>query len=119
MPSLLGKQGSMAPRLAPSVGGTTKLKVVRPVPRSEHQTRIELRRHEANAGKSTYAQLYEIRRFRLQGPTLRAWSGIQRFFALQIREHPIEVEIELGGIGPSPFVDLLNDFILRLPGQIP
>ena len=63
--------------------------------------------------------LHEIRRFRLQGPPRRARSGIQSFLGLQIREHSIEVEIELGGIGLAPCVDLFNDFILRLPGQIP
>lgn len=63
--------------------------------------------------------LYEIRRLRLQGAGLGAFSGIRNFLALQIREHPIEVEIEPGGIGLSPLVYLFNDFILRLPGQIP
>ena len=39
---------------------------------------------------------------------------------LDSRGNPtVEVEIELGGIGLSPFVDLLNDFILRFPSQIP
>ena len=64
-------------------------------------------------------QLYEIRRFRLQGPPWRARSGIRSFLGLQVREHLIEVEIELGGVGLPPCVDLLNDFIRRLPGQIP
>src|ERR1017187_5598474 len=67
----------------------------------------------------TLSPAKRVRRLRLQGPPLRAWSGIRSFLALQVREHPIEVEIEFSGVGLAPFVDLFDDFILRLPGRVP